>query len=168
MKKSLKISSIFLFDLMIVVLIGIGTSSFTFFPKEKGTNINWMTFEEAIAANKKNKKKIFIDIYTGWCGWCKHMDNTTFKDKKVIEKMNANYYAVKLDAEQKDTINYRGRKFKWVAVKGSRNGIHELAYSLLNGKMSYPQFVILNEDEKRTGIISGYQKPPQLISYLDQ
>jgi len=28
--------------------------------------INWMTWEEAQEANKKTKKKIFIDVYTEW------------------------------------------------------------------------------------------------------
>ena len=33
--------------------------------------INWMTIEEAEAAVKKEPKKIFIDVYTDWCGYCK-------------------------------------------------------------------------------------------------
>ena len=33
--------------------------------------INWMTWEEAVEANEKRAKKIFIDFYTNWCGWCK-------------------------------------------------------------------------------------------------
>ena len=30
--------------------------------------IKWMTFDQAIAAQKKKPKKIFIDVYTSWCG----------------------------------------------------------------------------------------------------
>ena len=48
--------------------------------------IRWMSWDEAVAMQAadlqkytKDKttnpppKKIFLDIYTGWCGWCKKM-----------------------------------------------------------------------------------------------
>jgi len=42
--------------------------------------IQWMKFEEAIAANANNPKMILVDVYTDWCGWCKKMDKETFTD----------------------------------------------------------------------------------------
>ena len=33
--------------------------------------IAWLTWEEAIEMNKKAPRKIVVDIYTEWCGWCK-------------------------------------------------------------------------------------------------
>ena len=47
-------------------------------------DINLMTWEQAAAANEKEPKKIFVDVYTDWCGWCKRMDVTTFKDPAVV------------------------------------------------------------------------------------
>jgi thioredoxin-related protein len=126
--------------------------------------IKWMTWEEAIAANKENPKKIFVDVYTDWCGWCKRMDSGTFKDAQVIEDMNANYYAVKLNAEMRNEVVYNNYTFKFIA--NERSGVHELAYSLLNGKMSYPSFVILNEQEQRVTVLAGYQQPAQLSKTL--
>jgi len=32
--------------------------------------IKWNTWEEAIEKSKKEKRKIFVDVYTDWCGWC--------------------------------------------------------------------------------------------------
>ncbi|MDZ7847568.1 MAG: thioredoxin family protein [Owenweeksia sp.] len=40
--------------------------------------IEWMSIEEAIEASKEEPRKLIIDVYTDWCGWCKRMDQTTF------------------------------------------------------------------------------------------
>ena len=53
--------------------------------------INWMTFEEALAAQKKTPKKIMMDVYTNWCGPCKMLDKNTFHNKDVVEYVNKNY-----------------------------------------------------------------------------
>ena len=45
--------------------------------------IKWMTMNDALAAQKETPKKIFMDVYTKWCGPCKLMDRNTFQNKKV-------------------------------------------------------------------------------------
>ena len=69
--------------------------------------IHWLTLKEATERNKQQPKKFLIDVYTEWCGWCKRMDATTFEDKAVVSYVNKNFYAVKLDAETKDTFIIR-------------------------------------------------------------
>ena len=46
--------------------------------------VNWMTFEEAIEANRVNPKKIFIDVYTDWCGWCKKWIKELFQIQRLL------------------------------------------------------------------------------------
>ena len=46
--------------------------------------INWMSMDEALAAQKTTPKKIFMDVYTTWCGPCKMLDKNTFSNKGVI------------------------------------------------------------------------------------
>ena len=132
---------------------------------EATPSINWMTWEEAFEANKKNPKKIFIDVYTDWCGWCKKMDKTTFLNDDVVKTLNRDFYAIKFDAEQKDDINFNGHVFKF--VNQGRKGSHQLAYALLEGRMGYPAFVMLDESFNRVMISPGYQKVQQLIPQLD-
>lgn len=127
-------------------------------------DINWMTWEEANAANKVNPKKIFIDVYTEWCGWCKKMDKATFKDPAVIEALNKDFYAVKFDAEQKEEIMFNGATFKW--TPNGRKGTHQLAYALLDGRMGFPAFVMLDEAFQRVMLSPGFKRADEMLTEL--
>jgi len=128
------------------------------------SEVKWYTWEEAVEANETEPKKIFVDVYTDWCHWCKVMDKKTFNKENVAEYLNTNFYPVKLNAEQKEEINFNGQVFKWVA--GGRRGVHTLAYSLLEGKMSYPTVVYLNEKFERIMISPGYKDPNAFMTEL--
>ncbi|MFT6716831.1 MAG: thiol:disulfide interchange protein, partial [Saprospiraceae bacterium] len=60
--------------------------------------IKWLTMEQAYKASRTLDKPIFIDVYTSWCGWCKRMDQTTFRDPVVANYINTNFYPVKFNA----------------------------------------------------------------------
>jgi len=126
--------------------------------------IQWLSFEEAVAKAEKKSKPIFIDVYTNWCGWCKVMDRKTFTDANIIKAVNKNFYAVKLNAETRDTINFKGKDF--VFVNKGRSGYHELASVLMNKRMAYPTVVFLTDDMSKVYPHAGYQKVPVLTSLL--
>ncbi len=46
------------------------------------------------------EKIIFVDAYTTWCGPCKMMDRTTFKDVEVTKYYNENFVNLKMDMEK--------------------------------------------------------------------
>ncbi|TSA24397.1 MAG: DUF255 domain-containing protein, partial [Bacteroidetes bacterium] len=118
--------------------------------------IKWMSFEEAYALNKTKPKKIFIDMYTDWCGWCKRMDATTFAHPEIIEYMNNNFYNVKMNAERRDTVVIDSVIFV-NPNPGKPRSSHQLAVELLRGQMSYPSFVFLNEKSQLLTVVAGYQ-----------
>ena len=124
--------------------------------------IHWMTFEQAVEKNKTEPKKIFIDVYTGWCGWCKRMDATTFRDSAVVSYVSKYYYAVKLDAETKDTIHFQGHEF----IYRPENRANDIAISLLNKRMSYPTTVYMDEAVALLSPVAGYLTPEQIMPIL--
>ncbi len=163
MKSSIK------FKVFVVIgLLYIGISSFIY----NGTGIKkgdttkaeleWLSFEKAVEMQQKNPKKIVLDIYTDWCGWCKKMDKNTYTDQEVIKILNEKYYFVKLNAEQKEDIIYKDKTFKFKQEYKA----HELAVSLLNGKMSYPSTVFLDENMSILTVVPGYLTPKDLNPIL--
>ncbi|MDH5598010.1 MAG: DUF255 domain-containing protein [Cyclobacteriaceae bacterium] len=121
------------------------------------SKVNWLTFEEAVEKSKTEKRKIVIDVYTDWCGYCKVMDKNTFNNEHIAEYMNSKFYPVKLNAEQTKNIQFRGNTFTYVNNRG--RGYHQLAFELLQGKLSYPTTVFLDENFNMIQPLPGYQKP---------
>ncbi len=137
------------------------------------SNVKWLSWEQAVTALEADKaagkkpKKIFVDVYTDWCGWCKKMDKETFQIPNIAAYLNANFYPVKFNAEQKEEIKFSGNTFKYVA--NGRRGYHELASALLDGKMSYPTVIFLNEKLELLQRIPGFLDIPTfdcILHYL--
>ncbi|WP_224489359.1 thioredoxin family protein [Robertkochia flava] len=125
--------------------------------------ISWMSWEEAIerSTTDSKPKKIFVDVYTDWCGWCKKMDATTFSDPEVAAYMNENFYMVKFDAESREAVEYKEKVFTFQA-QGKR-GFHELAYALLQGRLSYPSEVFMNEKQELLSPVPGYREADEFL-----
>jgi len=134
---------------------------------EAETEINWMSLEEAMALQETAPKKIFMDVYTKWCGPCKMLDKNTFHNADVVKYVNEHYYAVKFDAESPTTINFIGKEFKnptYDPNKRGRNGVHELSrYFQVS---AYPSMMFLSSEGAVITKAEGYLQPAQLEYYL--
>ncbi|WP_258097973.1 thioredoxin family protein [Marinoscillum pacificum] len=149
--------------LRLTFLIGfIGLASIT-----QAQEVKWMSFEEAVEASKKEPKKLLIDVYTDWCGWCKKMDKEAYANESIAAYINETFYPVKFDAEQKEDIEFDGHTFKFVA--SGRRGVHQLAAALTNNKLSYPTTVFMDEEFRIIQPIPGYmtaQSMDPILQYI--
>ncbi len=143
-----------------IAIVSISILSFNSSAQE----VEWLNWNEAIelAQTDKNPKKIFIDVYTDWCGWCKKMDKDTFQNPEVAAYMATNFYMVKMDGEGKDPIEYKGKIYNF--VPSGRKGYHEFAATLMQGRMSYPTTIFLDEQMNILSPVPGYQKPKPFLN----
>ena len=125
-------------------------------PKPEGGGIKWMSWKDMQQAQKIEHRKVFVDVYTGWCGWCKRMDASTFTNPVIVKYVNDNFYAIKFDAETKENINFRGKDYKYIAQ--GMQGYNELAAEILNNQMSYPTSVYFDENLDEIFPVPGYQE----------
>ncbi len=110
---------------------------------EAGIDFFHGSWQEALSLAQKENKLIFLDAYASWCGPCKMMARTTFKDAEVGEFFNANFINVKMDMEKHP--------------EGTRlsNDLYLTAY---------PTMYFLNYSEKPIYKTLGYLKAKKLIS----
>jgi thioredoxin-related protein len=162
MKKS--VATLFVLTLMLMVIPGFKSDV-----NRPVEGIQWMTIEEAYAKIQQEPRKVLIDVYTDWCGWCKVMDRETFKNKAVVDYVNRKYYAVKLNAEQKKAITLGDKKFEFLSDGG--RGVHQLALALTNNQPSYPTTVFLDDKFNMIQPLPGYMKAKefhQVITFIGE
>lgn len=116
--------------------------------KDDGSGIKFMNMrlEEAKKEAAKSGKLIFIDAYTEWCGPCKIMAKTSFKDEKVAKLYNDNFINLKIEMEKDPD----GRD---VAMK----------YSV----KAYPTLLIIDSDGKLVSSTLGLQSADKLIDFAN-
>ena len=136
--------------------------------KKEPTEIQWLTsIDELQAKMAKNPKKVYMDVYTGWCGWCKRMDATTFTNPDLIRYMNANYYAVKLDAERKDTIHFMGKVYYFEPqYKANTFAVEYMSGGNKQVQLSYPTSIFMLENFQSPQPVPGYHDVKEMESFL--
>lgn len=109
--------------------------------------INWLTFEQLQDSLEVKPKKVYIDFYADWCAYCKKMDEVAYKDPTVVTILNNDYYAVKMNAESTEKIQFDGQLFTNQQFGENRHPLHEIPLLLASREglpFSLPAIVILD------------------------
>ncbi len=152
--------------LVVIVLLPLGSYGQQKKVEEHKDLVEWMTLTEALEKQKEQPKKIFIDIYTDWCGWCKVMSKNTFSNKQIASYINQYFYPVRFDAETTDTIEYLGKEYVNENKTGKKRSTHQLAYVLTNNKPSYPTISYLDIKGNLIQALPGYMDVKKIEPFL--
>lgn len=145
----------------IIVIVFLTLKSFS--QSEEGL-VKWLTLKEAQELNKKQPKPLLVDVYTDWCGWCKHMMKTTYSNPNIAGYINQYYYPVKFNAETKDTIEYNGKIYK--PTSPNPKTPHELAIKFLGTSLSYPSTIFISNNFEFNLLSQGFLEDKKIEPLL--
>lgn len=63
-----------------------------------------ISFDDACKKASAEKKVVVVDLYATWCGPCKMLDRTTWKDGNVRAWLSKNTVAVKIDGDKNSEL----------------------------------------------------------------
>lgn len=101
------------------------------------------SYSIALKKAKTERKYIFVDAYTTWCGPCKQLKNTTFKDSQAADFFNKNFVNLSVDMEKGEGTDLAE---KW-------------------GVQEYPTLLILDHSGKVLLRSIGYLDAKQLTAF---
>ena len=79
------------------------------FTSAQGIEFFHGSWADALEKAKSSEKLIFIDAYAQWCGPCKKMAATAFRDEKVGKFFNDNFISLKIDWESEEAADLKGK-----------------------------------------------------------
>lgn len=121
----------------------------------KSTEIVWMSYDAGLAKAKAEDKHIFVNFTTSWCGWCKKMNKTTFKEDEILGILADNFVSIKVDGDSKNELDIDGYKITEQNLTRSEFQVR-----------SYPTYYFLTPEGGKLGAARGYQNKEQLSKVL--
>ena len=119
------------------------------------SEIIWHKYDEGLALAKKQSKKVFVEFTAKWCGYCKKMHATTFRDPEIIRMLNDYYVSVTVDGDSPDTLNIDG----WMTTENGLTREYRVS--------GYPTYWFLTPEAERIAPVKGYRDKVTLGYILD-
>jgi len=113
------------------------------FVKSKSITFIENTYSIALKKAKAEHKYIFVDAYAAWCGPCRQLKNTTFKDSQAADFFNENFVNLSVDMEKGEGVELAS---KWEVQE-------------------YPTLLILDAKGKVQLRSIGYLDARQLLAF---
>lgn len=152
--------------LLILLLFLIGSANAIAQDKQ----VQWLSFEQLEDSLAVRPKKVIIDLYADWCSYCKKMDKVGFKNSEVVKQLSENYYAVRFNAESRDTISFGGQQFVNAEASKKRKANHQIALALgsrENYPFSLPVVVVLDENFQVVSRHFQYLSPKKMLEVFE-
>lgn len=123
--------------------------------QEKGIQFEHNTTWEKVKAKAKSEKKhIFVDAFTTWCGPCKYMSANIFPQEKVGSFFNENFVNLKIQMDETAEDNADVQAWRAEAKRFAKD------YAIV----AYPTFLIFDSNGELVHRIVGGGEADQFIA----
>lgn len=118
------------------------------------SGFEWKNVNEALESAPKQNRKIILDVYTDWCGWCKRMDRDTYADSSVAAYIGEHYVASKMNPEKEGKVRFRDQDFT------------QAQFGAAMDIKGYPATAFFNEKGELLTVVGGYMGPKDFLRVL--
>lgn len=106
--------------------------------------LHWEKWEPAVFDRARRENKfVLLELEAVWCHWCHVMEETTYKDPAVLEKLHEHYIPVKVDQDSRPDLANRYEQYGW------------------------PATIVFSPQGQEIVCLEGYQNPRRMASILD-
>lgn len=129
--------------------------------------IEWLSFPQLSDSLDVNPKPVFLFFHTDWCSYCRKMEKDVFTNKEVIKILNNQFYAVKFDAESKESFIFDGQLLKNSNLQ-SKASLHEIVVLLASRKegFAFPTTLIFDKNFRVIKRKFSYLSSKKLLDLL--
>ncbi|MFK7991373.1 MAG: thioredoxin domain-containing protein [Sandaracinaceae bacterium] len=99
--------------------------------------------QAAFERARQEQRPILLSVQAGWCHWCHVMNDTTYRDRGVLEKLEG-FVMIRVDADARPDLMERYRRWGW------------------------PATVFLRPDGERILALRGFRDGPTFQRVLDE
>lgn len=130
---------------------------FTLFHAGAQNKVRWLGWDKADEKINKADRKFMVYVYFDGCKWCRYMEDNTYAVDHLAKFVNQNFYAFRLNALMTDEIKIADKSYK--SSKVGKYEFQDLAIELLDGNMSFPTVLFMNEKFKKIAGFDSYIEP---------
>jgi len=116
--------------------------------------VQWEGFDQGLKLASQKGKYTLVDLYTDWCGYCRKMDMTTFRDKAVVAKLSRDFVSIKFNAESPDAVSWKGNRYSQASLANEW------------GVQGFPTLLFLNSKGEIIGNFPSYADSDLMMKLL--
>lgn len=118
---------------------------------------------------KLEPRPVLLFLTAEWCTYCRRVEQTAFKDKKLIDELNTSFYTVLFDIEHREQISWMSQVYRY-KPSGVNTGVHSLAEHLgtIDGVLNTPTFIMMDGDLNILYRYGGFMDTEQVYAMLMQ